>query len=658
MIMKRKIIVKEKIKILNKKETIYILFFIISFIFSLYLTNYIIYKDRQIEEVELKGIYSKYRRNDRSVYTKIDIIKPIDAKSGPLPSCILIHGDKVGPESMNIVIKELIDNGYLVAVTDFKNFEILPTLSKLEAVLDYLLQRPDVNPDQIGVLGHSHGGEFALLLGIIRENDINAVICGNFANWNIFSFARWTLDFSIDYEFIFNSTVPNNVLFTLEEYDERSGMESEQFLYNLTDGQFDQAEKFYGNFAAGTAREIYYSSTVFNHVSSLFSSYTIHKEIYWLNQALNSNSEIFIPQIHTPREIATFIRSVFFLIIIECFLAYQILKTIILILSNQDLIIKSTNLYFSKKIPYWKKKISNRKFLKNGISNQIFDKPQIIVDSVQRDYQERVWVYYKTIKKEDDKLIPARKNDIELFQENKLILKNLDNKKFWKTTLLYLACIWISALFFKTVLEFLLQNQLLSREFIFVFIDYFSKPTLLIIDDFFRFKFVELYLIVVFSITILVLRKQPELKKLGDYSYSHSIKGFLVSLEIYLFFALFLSLILSDITGDLAPSFDLRNILIFLPFFYFVNLFVFEFFYNRISGTKYVRLKSIGIQLCIYLPLMIPEIFNNQVVPEFFISLLIVIILNPKIYENFKNFKMIAFFDYFFMISIFAHLHF
>jgi len=653
--MKRKNIFKKKLNIFTKKEIFVILFSIFSFIACLNLTSHIIYKNRQIEDVNLHAIYSRHLPDDREVNFAIQVIKPVEEISEPLPAVILIHGDNVGPEAMNIVIKELIDNGYLVAVTDFKDFEIIPTISKLEAVLDHLLQREDVNSEQIGVFGHSRGGYFSLILGMVRENDIKAVISGNFADWRLFSSLFPYLFYSIDYEYVFNSSVPHNVLFTLDENDERAGNDEIRYLNNLTNGQFNQTDILYGNFASGTAREVYYSSTIFSHISSLYSSFTIYKEISWLNQALGYNSPSLV---NNSLEIKKFIQSVFFLIIIECILAFQILKNIIYLLSYQDLIIKTAKSYFIKKITSWKKLLSKTLYFEDELTQPIVKKQKIVNNSAQRDYQERVWIFYTTIQKEDEKLIPVSKTDEELFQENILILKNLDNKKFWKICLSYLSVIWISALIFKTGFAFALQANLSEKEFIFVFIDYFSKPTLLIFDDFFRFNFVELCLIVVYIVTYSILRKQPELKKLGNYSPFHSLKGTIISFEIYLIFTLFLSIIFFDITGDLAPSVDLRNFFIFLPLFYLVNLFVFEFFYNRISGTKNVKLKIIGIQFAIYLPFLIPDIFLHQVVPEFYISLFVVLILNPNIYKYFKNFKMVALFDYLFMIAIFAHLHF
>ncbi len=658
--MKRRLIFKKIKKIFNKKEITVILFSIISFISCLYLTSHIIYKDREIEVIELNAIYSKHLPNDRTTDVKIQIIKPENSISqpDPLPACILIHGDKVGPEAMNMVIKELIDNGYLVAVTDFKDFDPIPTLSKLEAILDYLLQRADVNSEQIGVFGHSRGGLFALLFGMIRENNINAVVCGNFADWEKYSFMSSYLNISIDYKPNINSTVPNNVLFTLDENDDRSGRNSDEFLYNLTDGQFIQPKQFFGNFSTGTAREVYYSSTIFSHISALYSSYTIHKEIKWLNQALNHISGGNGTQIHTPGEIRNFIQTIFFLIFVECFLAYHILKNIIFILSYQDLIIQTVSSYIVKKVNSWKKKKTKIEHIYQEISHQSKHKQEIVSDSAQRDYQERIWLFYKTVQKEDAKFLSVCKNDKELFQENKLTLMKMEKKKFWMICFKYLAIIWGSALLFKTGLAFILENASRNQDFIFIFINSSFKPTLLIFDDFFRFNYMTLYLIVFFIITNSILRKQPELKKLGEYSKIHSLKGILISFEIYLFFTYFLSEIFYDISGDLAPSFDLRNIIIILPLFYFVNLFTFEFFYNRISGTNNEKLKSIGIQLCIYVPFLIPEIFFNQVFPEFYIGLFVAIILNPTIYKYFKNFKMIAFFDYLFMVSIFSYLHF
>ena len=73
--MKRKTIFIQKLNIFTKKEIFVILFSIFSFISCLYLTSYIIYEDRQIEDVNLHAIYSKHLPDDREINFQIQIMK-------------------------------------------------------------------------------------------------------------------------------------------------------------------------------------------------------------------------------------------------------------------------------------------------------------------------------------------------------------------------------------------------------------------------------------------------------------------------------------------------------------------------------------------------------------------------------------------------------
>ena len=77
---KRKLIFKQMKKIFNRKEIVVILFSIISFISCLYLTSYIIYEDRQIEDVNLHAIHSKHLPDDREINFNIQIMKPTEVR--------------------------------------------------------------------------------------------------------------------------------------------------------------------------------------------------------------------------------------------------------------------------------------------------------------------------------------------------------------------------------------------------------------------------------------------------------------------------------------------------------------------------------------------------------------------------------------------------
>ncbi|MHA1767683.1 MAG: alpha/beta hydrolase family protein [Promethearchaeota archaeon] len=617
--------------------------------------NYRINFNRDTEKIQLQAFYTERYYEEHTF--EVNIIKPLNQQKNVYPVCILMHGDKVGSESMNLIIKNLVDNGYLVAVTDFKNYELIPVISQLDEVLKYLMEREDVNQNQISILGHSRGGLYALLFGMVRGNYLNAIICGNFANWGIFYDSLNAINRTSRYNTILNSNIPKNVLFTLDEKDDRSSHDYKDFLNNMTQGRFNKKGSLYGSFSNGTAREVYYSSSLLGHISTLYSSSVIIKEISWLNQASNFNYDNNIELKHDESEIRNFNHISILILVIECFLAYIIFKNLIFMISFQDKIIKSIYNYFDKLISDWKKIFSLNSDFENDFYGTIKNNKKRFFSYNYSGFQEGAWLMFKETKKENLKYIKKKKDDDELFKIYNDKIRNLSRKESNLIIIKYITILWVTAIVFKSIFPILSPKSTFigSRDIVIAFITT-AKPTLLIFDGFFRFNYMELFLVVIIVLHYTILKKK--IKKLGDYSNLHTVKGLIVSIEIYLILEFFLSKISYDFIGNIAPFNYLRNIFSVLPFLYFINLFLFEFYYNKINGSKNQMLKIIIIQFCVYLTFIIPEIFINQLLPEVYIGIFAIILINPSIYHLFKNFKMLTFFNYFFMIQIFTYLHF
>jgi len=650
----------ELLKNSNFKKVSLLIFCIILFFSSIELYQHELYDNRDTEQVKLNAIYSYQVRNDHNIDFEINVIKPLDSNKTQFPACILLYGDTVKEEAMNFVIKALLSNGYMAIQVNFQPYLIYPTLNQLNETLEYLLTRPDINNDQISILGHSRGGLFALLFGTLRDDYINAVICGNFADWEYFSLMSSIMNQSIDFSYSMGTSKPNNVLFTLDRNDERTELDTEEFLNNLTNFQFSQSEQLFGNFSDGTAREVFLSSSYISHASTLFDAETISKEITWLNQALDPSYEYSLSKSTLiKQEMTRFFQISIIFLAIECFLAYIIFGIIIWILSYQDFIIKRILIYFSELYnivsdKWVKKKRSNDSTVKEEVKN-LEEKPN---DEKYSNHQETIWQMYKEISVKDQKLIRKKKNDNDYFQEYKEIVQNLSNQDFILTSIKYISVIWLSSLIFKLFIGSGWTTNLSQlSEFSLIFVNYFSNPTYIIFDEFFRFAFVELFLFVIIMANYYVLKKKNR-KKIGDYTVTHTFKGFLIATEMFFIYILFLSLLSRDFLGLIAPSINMRNFIIMLPFFYYINIFAFDFVHLRYLGSKYENLKVIVVQLLIYIPMMVPEIFRNQFLPELYIGLFAIILINPIIYKLFKNFTILAFFDYFFLVQTFTYLHF
>jgi len=68
------------------------------------------------------------------------------------------------------------DRGVGESTGDYNTASIEDLASDGQAAIDYLLTRDDINPDQVGVLGHSEGGVYASILGATPDSQIAFII--------------------------------------------------------------------------------------------------------------------------------------------------------------------------------------------------------------------------------------------------------------------------------------------------------------------------------------------------------------------------------------------------------------------------------------------------------------------------------------------------
>ena len=134
------------------------------------------------------------------------VAAPADS-DGPLPAVLCLHGTGQSKEGLLAEYGEtLARHGYLVAVPDIRTFgereddyvfraevEILEGRSLWGLMIwdtlriaDYVRTRPDVDPDRLGIVGHSLGGHTAQAVG-----SLDSGVAATVASCGIFSYERF-----------------------------------------------------------------------------------------------------------------------------------------------------------------------------------------------------------------------------------------------------------------------------------------------------------------------------------------------------------------------------------------------------------------------------------------------------------------------------------
>lgn len=123
---------------------------------------------------------------------------------GRHPAMIVLTGSGGGIPPASGPAGGFASRGYVVLALAYFNAERLPsTLSNIPleyfgTALDWLASQPTVDPDRIGILGHSRGAELALLLGVAYQHLrlVVAVAPSNVVNRGCcdrFSMVAWTV---------------------------------------------------------------------------------------------------------------------------------------------------------------------------------------------------------------------------------------------------------------------------------------------------------------------------------------------------------------------------------------------------------------------------------------------------------------------------------
>jgi len=198
-----------------------------------------------------------------------------------VPAFALAHGVSNAKETLGGLALELARNGYVALTIDEKGHGesdtgvgVTDTALGLEAAVEYLATLPAVNPNLIGVAGHSMGAG-AVRATITRNPGIAAAVLigGGQGDTNYTPM---------------NSTFPHNLLFIVGREDVLFNVTSLNAYLRTAFGVTDPITPgvTYGQFGDGTARKLVIVESI--HLTEPVTPATVNEVVSWANTALKS----------------------------------------------------------------------------------------------------------------------------------------------------------------------------------------------------------------------------------------------------------------------------------------------------------------------------------------------------------------------------------
>ena len=237
--------------------------------------------------VEVTNVFYE---NASGISIRAKLFRPVLAtEDAPAPGIVYIHGYQNNRETSDAYSIELARRGFVVLNVDAigrgNSGEPLPlddpefddTFGGL-ASLDYLENLPFVNPDAVGMMGHSIGGEIAYQIGLKRE-DVKALVISGTAYTEEATPSR-----------------PANMLMIFGKYDEyrqrmtgvknfeKYWMDSPQTRAAIMEDD-PEFSVTYGDFEQGTARRVFMPKIT--HIQESHNKAAIAEAVVWMREALD-----------------------------------------------------------------------------------------------------------------------------------------------------------------------------------------------------------------------------------------------------------------------------------------------------------------------------------------------------------------------------------
>ena len=246
---------------------------------------------------------------------------------------------------------------------------------------------------------------------------------------------------------------------------------------------------------------------------------------------------------------------------------------------------------------------------------------------------------------------------VEKYEKHSQTIKTFNQKDYKKKIVIFLCIIYLCSILVKIPIIPMPKSFLLSSVIPLFRVKFISRYIYYILDSFFPFTYVWLWLLIFALLTWGFLRKE-KLTRIGKYSGKNYVLGLFIGLEIFLIIAGLSLLILDSFFGISFSEFFLRNGLSTYLLLYLINLFVFEFFSRIIKENNFKYWKMVGFQFIVYFPIIFPEILNPSPIFEMYFCIILLIFLNPWLYKLFKNVKVISLCNYLLMVFFFSLFYF
>ena len=235
--------------------------------------------------------------NFNGIAVRAKLLRPLDAtKENPMPGVVHIHGYQNNRETGDAYCIELARRGFVVLNIDaigrgnsgMPNDPKDPTFDKTYGgltSLKVLRSLPFVDPELVGLLGHSLGAEMAYQVAL-GDSGVKALVISGFA-----------------YTLAASDTQPKNMLMIIGKWDEfRQRMTGTRSIEKewMSTAQTKQVIPVanpqigvtYGDFAQGTARRVYVPRTV--HFMESHDRGSISEMLEWMRKALRPQENLWI----------------------------------------------------------------------------------------------------------------------------------------------------------------------------------------------------------------------------------------------------------------------------------------------------------------------------------------------------------------------------
>lgn len=578
-----------------------------------------------------------YPRTNQTSYEIITLYlwKPHIISNDPLPVVILVNGDAESATALTYPRNALLDQGYCVAIVEIAYFS-RTTFHKLNASLNYLLNRTDLDPTKISIMGHSHGGHYALFFSTMRNESIQAVVVANFGSVEIL----WNDYYEYYSEFVelnatlteelfllnrtkpFNLNSPRNLLFLTDTWDDRPDHPLEQYLDIVSSNQFNETGRLYGSFENGTAVQLKINRGIFGHGAFLFDPNAIITAIEWINNAQNQET---LSEVHSTIWIDSIIGWI--LIIIIAITGFCIAAKTMMLIPKQNLLIE----WIRWKIfsLFKRNKAIMTKSAQDAI-NSHYTAP--ILKTTAQDQQVK-----------EPNVIPLRIYDLK------------QQKQFWCAMLQSLLGLFALNLLISLLnLEYYIWNFL---DLISTIIGIYSGPIFFLISNYYPFSYLFFWFPVFYWIIRKVFPEEPISNIFNLPVKTILLKG-IVAIEYFIPLFIIYRIMFWILLGDIIFGIYMSNILLGMGFLLLLNYFLLEIQPKMVESLKHSKMRSLIIQIGLFGIFALPSLLKitlygiwiNSARDNLIILSVIMIwnlCFNSRIYNRFrKDLLTLTFFEY------------